>query len=43
MLNMLIACVLLNTQYAHCMCAARRLTCSVYVHHAKKKKLPDAQ
>ena len=36
MLNMLIACVLLNVQYAHCMCIAQRLTYSVYVHHTKK-------
>ena len=38
MLNMLIARMLLNVQYAHCMCAARRLTCSVYVHHKNKQK-----
>ena len=28
MLNMLTARMMLNAQYAHCMCAARHLTCS---------------
>jgi len=35
--NVFIAHMLFNAQYAYCVCAAQRLTCSVYVHHKKKQ------